>query len=89
MGKAGPKNRACTELRPLQAVMSSASSASSHGTPSMSILDTISLLVSSDRPSLCIIDFDRRPVAIVSYSDLMDYIQVSIHHTHREIRLIS
>ncbi|GMT32609.1 hypothetical protein PFISCL1PPCAC_23906 [Pristionchus fissidentatus] len=64
------------------AVMSSASSASSHGTPCMSILDTISLLVSSDRPSLCIIDFDRRPVAIVSYSDLMDYIQnyAEVHH---------
>jgi 5'-AMP-activated protein kinase regulatory gamma subunit len=51
-------------------------------TTTMSVFDTISMLVSSERQSLVVTDVDHKPMGVVSYSDVMDYIQnySDVHH---------
>ncbi|KHJ99919.1 CBS domain protein [Oesophagostomum dentatum] len=54
-----------------------------YGTTTMTIYDCIAALVSTDRQSIVIIDVERRPQAVVSYSDIMDFIQNSSDSHHK------
>ncbi|CAJ0583295.1 unnamed protein product, partial [Mesorhabditis spiculigera] len=51
-------------------------------TPTSMLLEVIAQLASSERQSLCVVNVDGHLLGIVSYADLMDYIQNSseIHH---------
>ncbi|KAJ1347142.1 hypothetical protein KIN20_002117, partial [Parelaphostrongylus tenuis] len=46
-----------------------------YGTTTMTFYDCIAALVNTDRQSIVIVDVEKRPVAVISYSDIMDYIQ--------------
>ncbi|KAK5972588.1 CBS domain-containing protein [Trichostrongylus colubriformis] len=54
-----------------------------YGTSTMTIYDCIAIMVHTDRQSLVIIDVERRPQGIISYSDIMDYIQNSSDSHHK------
>ncbi|CAJ0935516.1 unnamed protein product, partial [Mesorhabditis belari] len=51
-------------------------------TPTSMLLEVIAYLVSGERQSLCVVNVDGHLLGVVSYADLMDYIQNSseIHH---------
>lgn len=51
-------------------------------TPTMTVFQTITMLVNSERQSLVVVDVDQKPLGVVSYSDVMDYIQncSDVHH---------
>ena len=50
--------------------------------PTMSVLDTIALLYASERQSVFVVNFEEHLAGVVSYADVMDYIQNSsdVHH---------
>ncbi|CAD6187197.1 unnamed protein product [Caenorhabditis auriculariae] len=45
------------------------------GKPEMTVLEAIASLVSTERQALIIVDAQKKPVAVVSYCDIMEYIQ--------------
>ncbi|VDM75025.1 unnamed protein product [Strongylus vulgaris] len=57
-----------------------------YGTTSMTVYDCISTMVNTDRQSIVIIDVERRPQALVSYSDIMDFIQ-NCSDSHHKLSL--
>ncbi|ETN69048.1 hypothetical protein RB195_026005 [Necator americanus] len=54
-----------------------------YGTTTMTVFDCIAALVNTDRQSIVIIDVERRPQAVISYSDIMDFIQNSSDSHHK------
>ncbi|CAI4233151.1 unnamed protein product [Auanema sp. JU1783] len=44
-------------------------------TTTMTIYETIALIVSQERQSVVVVDVEKKPIAVVSCSDIMDYIQ--------------
>ncbi|EPB79190.1 CBS domain protein [Ancylostoma ceylanicum] len=54
-----------------------------YGTTTMTVFDCIAALVNTDRQSIIIIDVERRPQAVISYSDIMDFIQNTSDSHHK------
>ncbi|VDM52472.1 unnamed protein product [Angiostrongylus costaricensis] len=54
-----------------------------YGTTTMTFYDCIAALVNTDRQSIVIVDVEKRPIAVISYSDIMDYIQNVSNTQHK------
>ncbi|CAJ0609802.1 unnamed protein product [Cylicocyclus nassatus] len=57
-----------------------------YGTTTMTVYDCIAMMVNTDRQSIVILDVERRPQALISYSDIMDFIQ-NCSDSHHKLSL--